>query len=200
MSEHVPKLAAEASSQSTAHGVRAGVERFYFDGLTLDLPGRALLDAEAQEIPLTRSEFEMLAAFVRSPGRVLSRDYLLAAVSEREPDSFDRTVDVLVSRLRRKIEPDPKQPRIIRTIPGSGYKISAELQAPPARPVAPTEPAPLSAASQSTQPQRVGVPRWRRSVPVLATLGLLLAAAAVVWLSLRPARSHLAQLSLVILP
>src|SRR5262249_34353413 len=73
---------------------------------------------------LTPSEFGLLAALVRGAGRALSRDHLLQAVAGREAEPFDRSVDVLVGRLRRKIEPDPKNPRLIVTVPGVGYRFA----------------------------------------------------------------------------
>ena len=74
------------------------VQSIRFDGLTVDLEGRTLHDAEGRELALTRSEFDLLAAFLRAPGRALSRDYLLDAVSGRKRDRFDRSIDMLVGR------------------------------------------------------------------------------------------------------
>lgn len=90
----------------------------------LDLAGHSLTDAAGAEVPLTRAEFSLLEAFVRAPGRALSRDFLLQAVTGRDADSFDRTIDVLVGRVRRKIEADPKKPELIITIPGIGYRFT----------------------------------------------------------------------------
>src|ERR1700678_1696351 len=75
-----------------------------FAGFTLDLDGCSLSDANGDDIPLTRSELAMLREFVRHPGRVLSREYLLDALAGKRPDPFDRSIDMLVGRLRRKIE------------------------------------------------------------------------------------------------
>lgn len=97
-----------------------------FEGLTLDIGGRVLLDADGRDLGLTRSEFELLAALLRSPGRALSRDHLLDAVSGRRGEPYDRSIDMLVSRLRRKIEPDAKAPRLILAVPGIGYKFAAK--------------------------------------------------------------------------
>jgi class 3 adenylate cyclase/tetratricopeptide (TPR) repeat protein len=74
----------------------------------------------------------LLAAFLRAPGRALSREQLLDAVSGRRAEPFDRSIDVLVARLRRKIEPDPKAPRLIKTVPGVGYKFAVRPDATPA--------------------------------------------------------------------
>ena len=99
-------------------------ERVTFAGLTFDFEARTLTDAKGSDLALTPSEFALLAAFVRAAGRALSRDHLLQAVAGREAETFDRSVDVLVGRLRRKIEPDPKNPRLIVTVPGLGYRFA----------------------------------------------------------------------------
>jgi DNA-binding response OmpR family regulator/pimeloyl-ACP methyl ester carboxylesterase len=99
-----------------------------FAGYRLDLAGRSLVNEAGKEIPLTRNEFGLLEAFAQRPGRVLSRDQLLNALAGREADAYDRSIDMLVVRLRRKIEPDPKRPRLIVTIPGSGYKLAAKVR------------------------------------------------------------------------
>jgi DNA-binding response OmpR family regulator len=79
-------------------------------------------------MPLTRAEFNLLAALARAPNRVLSRSFLLDAVSQDSDAPTDRLIDVLVSRVRKKIEADPKRPRIIATVVGSGYKFAAEVE------------------------------------------------------------------------
>ena len=100
--------------------------RLYFEGLTLDLAARTLIDGSGREVSLRRSEYELLRAFVDNPGRALSRDLLLEAVAGRRSEPYDRSIDVLVGRLRRKIEPDPKQPRLILTVPGVGYRFAVK--------------------------------------------------------------------------
>ncbi len=97
-----------------------------FEGRRLDLAGRAFVDDDGRETPLTRAESALLAAFVRNPCRVMSRDQLCRAGLGRGAESYDRNVDVLVGRLRRKIEPDPRAPRFILTVPGAGYKFAAQ--------------------------------------------------------------------------
>jgi TolB-like protein/DNA-binding response OmpR family regulator len=93
-----------------------------FDGLTLDVMGHSALDCRGQVLTVTRAEFALLLVFAQHPGQVLSRDRLLDLTMGRRADPFDRSIDVMVSRLRQKIEPDPKTPRMILTIPGVGYK------------------------------------------------------------------------------
>jgi class 3 adenylate cyclase/DNA-binding response OmpR family regulator len=99
-----------------------------FEGFTVDLAGRSLRDRGGREVPLTRAEFALLVAFARNPGRVLSRDQLLDAVAGRRAEPYDRSIDVLVGRLRKKIERDPKEPRFILTVVGEGYKFAARLR------------------------------------------------------------------------
>ena len=93
-----------------------------FAGLVFDLGACTLARESGEAIPLTRGEFRLLRLFVSRPGRVLSRDAILEAVANRPLELFDRSVDALVVRLRRKIEPDPKAPRLIVTVPGEGYR------------------------------------------------------------------------------
>lgn len=103
-----------------------------FDGWTMDLERRRLSAPDGREVHLTRSEFDLLATLVRGRGRVISRDRLLDAIGDRTWTSVDRTVDVLVGRLRRKIEDEPGAPRRLITVHGVGYKFIAALPAEPA--------------------------------------------------------------------
>ena len=99
-----------------------------FAGYRLDLGGHSLLDTTGKEIPLTHGEFGLLRAFVQRAGRVLSRDQLLQLLSGRDAEAYDRSIDMQIVRLRRKIEPDPKRPTLIVTIPNSGYKFTARVR------------------------------------------------------------------------
>ena len=94
----------------------------------LDFEARLLRDQDGIEHPLTTSEFNLLKAFVDHPRRVLSRERLLDLANARDPDAFDRAIDVRITRIRRKVEPDPNHPRIIRTIRGAGYVFSPDGQ------------------------------------------------------------------------
>src|SRR5215472_15372396 len=88
-----------------------GSKSIHFAGFALDVTGCTLKAANGQDVPLRRAEFALLLAFLRSPGRVLSRDHLLDAVAGRPSAPYDRSIDVLVSRLRRKIEAATGAPR-----------------------------------------------------------------------------------------
>jgi DNA-binding response OmpR family regulator len=90
----------------------------------LDLETQALRDDEGNEHPLTASEFGLLKVFAANPKRVLSRERLLELANARDSEAFDRAVDLRIMRIRRKIEPDPAKPAVIRTIRGGGYLFS----------------------------------------------------------------------------
>lgn len=96
-------------------------ERYAFGQWILDLTARELTDIAGQRLDLTYAEFNLLEAFVRSPSRVWTRDQLLAHSRGLDVNVYDRTIDVLILRLRRKIEPNPRQPQYIRTERGVGY-------------------------------------------------------------------------------
>jgi DNA-binding response OmpR family regulator len=99
-----------------------------FAGLVLRSDACMLARDSGEPVPLTRGEFALLKMFVSRPGRVISRDTLLDAFAARRFESFDRSVDVLIGKLRRKIEPYPKQPRLIITVPGEGYRFDGLTQ------------------------------------------------------------------------
>ncbi len=106
-----------------------------FGGWTLDLAKRRLIDINANEVALTRGEFEVLALLARHPQEVLSRDRLSRAVSGRDWDPQDRTVDVLVRRLRGKLDGgtgDDGAPSLIATVRGEGYRLAVDVVAGPA--------------------------------------------------------------------
>ena len=87
----------------------------------LDLASHQLFAADGQEIPLTGMEFDLLKAFVERPNQVLNRDQLLTLTRDREWEPFDRSIDIRIARLRRKIEADSEHPQAIRTVRGAGY-------------------------------------------------------------------------------
>lgn len=103
--------------------------RLSFSGWKLDLGGRRLRSADGAAVPLTSGEFELLVAFCEHPRRVLTREQLLDLTRGRAAGLFDRSIDIQVSRLRRKIEDDPKDPLIIQTVRAGGYIFTAEVLA-----------------------------------------------------------------------
>ena len=100
---------------------------YRFDGWTLDPLKRKLVDPDGTTVPISTAEFRMLRAFCDHPRQVLDRDRLLDMVQGREAQLFDRAVDNQVSRLRRKIEADSRNPQLIQTVRGGGYRLSADV-------------------------------------------------------------------------
>ena len=96
-------------------------DQLRFLGWTLDVAARRLNSPDGQDVALTSGEFDLLLAFARHAGRVLSRDFLLENTRGREAGPFDRTIDVQVGRLRKKLEPDAENPQIIKSVRGAGY-------------------------------------------------------------------------------
>lgn len=107
-----------AATDSPAPAAR---DLFRFAGWELDTAARRLADGQGRESALTGGEFDLLCTFVRHPGRVLSRDFLLEETRGRDGGPFDRTIDVQVGRLRKKLEADPDDPQIIKSVRGAGY-------------------------------------------------------------------------------
>ena len=93
----------------------------HFAGWRLDTGARRLSAPQGHDVPLTTGEFELLCVFAQHPGRVLSRDFLLEQTRGREAGPFDRTIDVQVGRLRKKLEVDTEDPQIIKSVRGAGY-------------------------------------------------------------------------------
>ena len=92
-----------------------------FGPCTLDLESALLFGPNGEEIPITAMEFSLLRVFAQNRGRVLNRDQLLDQAHDRDWDPFDRSIDIRISRLRRKIEPNAQKPEVIRTVRGIGY-------------------------------------------------------------------------------
>src|SRR5258708_34676902 len=98
-----------------------------FANWRLDLTGRRLTDRNQVVVELTTGEFNLLSEFVAKPGRILSREHLLQAVHNRAWDYFDRSIDVLVTRLRRKLDSGENTRTIIKTVRGAGYVFAATV-------------------------------------------------------------------------
>ena len=102
--------------QPTAAPQRVMVGRCF-----LDMASHQLVDVKGQEVPMTSMEYDLLKVFVEHPNKVLTRDQILNLTRNREWEPFDRSIDIRIARLRRKVEPDPGEPKAIRTIRGAGY-------------------------------------------------------------------------------
>ncbi|NNF77828.1 MAG: response regulator [Rhizobiales bacterium] len=114
----VQAAAPGASSASSSQGV------VHFGNCLLDIEQHKLFAADGEEIAITAMEFNLLKVFADHSGRVLNRDQLLEMAHDRDWDPFDRSIDIRISRLRKKIERDPAKPQIIKTVRGVGYIFS----------------------------------------------------------------------------
>ena len=114
--------------RTTAHGPSVSESKGFrtFSGWRFDIGSRRLVSPEGDRVALTRAEFELLNAMIAHPGTVLTRERLLGCITHRSWEPGDRTVDVLVRRLRRKLEVDPKSPELIITAHGEGYMFADE--------------------------------------------------------------------------
>jgi two-component system OmpR family response regulator len=99
-----------------------------FAGWILESSRRRLLNPQGDEVPLTGGEYELLTTLLERPNRVLTRDMLMDLLHNRQPGPFDRAIDVAVSRLRRKLEDDGRNPSVIKTVRGGGYVLSATVE------------------------------------------------------------------------
>jgi len=113
-----------------AGGVRQHADgtNYAFDGWVLKTGERTLVDREGVAVPLSTAEYNLMLAFATRPNQVLNRDQLLDITQGREANAFDRAIDNQISRLRRKIEDDPKNPRFIKTVWGGGYTLAADVR------------------------------------------------------------------------
>jgi two-component system phosphate regulon response regulator OmpR len=112
------------SAQETGESAAASTSEVTFGQHRLDLEAHKLYDPEGLEIPLTSMEFDLLKAFAEHPNRVLSRDQLLDMAHNRDWEPFDRSIDIRIARIRRKLEADPAKPQVIKTVRGAGYIFS----------------------------------------------------------------------------
>ncbi len=116
--------AGQAAAAPVAHTAQ---HRLCFAGWALDTAGRRLLDPAGADVAITTGEFDLLRTLAEHPGRVLSRDFLLEHTRGRPAGPFDRTIDVQVGRLRKKIEVDAENPQIIKSVRGAGYVLVAPV-------------------------------------------------------------------------
>jgi two-component system phosphate regulon response regulator OmpR len=114
------RVRSTAGGPSREGGGRTG-RRVRVGRFVLDLDGHRLLEAGGSEVELTSMEFDLLRVFTEHPNQVLSRDRLLTLTRNREWEPFDRSIDIRIARLRRKIEVDPETPRLIKTVRNAGY-------------------------------------------------------------------------------
>ena len=120
-------VGAPPSMTALASAPVASRDRFGFAGWEFDMGARKLTNPERVEVSLTTGEFDLLAVLVSHPGRVLSRDFLLEHTRGRGAGPFDRTIDVQVGRLRKKMEVDSERPELIKSVRGAGYVLVAPI-------------------------------------------------------------------------
>jgi DNA-binding response OmpR family regulator len=113
--------------ETVADGL-ARIRAYRFEGWELSVRLRRLTTPRGETVALTNSEFNLLAAFLAAPQRVLSRDQLLNLSRLHNDEVYDRSIDAQVGRLRKKLEPDASQPRLIRTERGAGYVFTASVE------------------------------------------------------------------------
>ncbi len=127
--ELVARIKVVLRRTSGGNGVTPGSGSIYqFSGWTLKTDQRSLIDGEGVTVPLSSGEYQMLLALLSRAGQVLNRDQLLDITQGREAHAFDRAVDNQISRMRRKIEADPKNPEIIKTVWGGGYVLAGDVK------------------------------------------------------------------------
>jgi len=112
---------AAAPAETAAAPPAAARQMVNFGTFRLDLEAHRLYDGDGNEVPITSMEFDLLKAFAENPNRVLSRDRLLDLAHNKDWEPFDRSIDIRIARLRRKIEADPAKPQVIKTVRGAGY-------------------------------------------------------------------------------
>ena len=113
-------------SQETATPSPANATQAIFGSCRLDLESHKLYAEDGRELPLTSMEFDLLRAFAEHPNRVLTRDQLLEWAHNRSWEPFDRSIDIRIARIRKKVEPDPAKPQVIKTVRGAGYIYSTK--------------------------------------------------------------------------
>lgn len=119
-------LRRQTPSAALADGKTANGQFVQFGEFRLDLDAAKLTDAAGEEVQLTAMEFRLLKLFAENRARVLNRDQILEQAHDRSWDPYDRSIDIRISRLRRKIETNPQKPTIIRTVRGIGYVFDPE--------------------------------------------------------------------------
>lgn len=125
---HRYQRSADVASPAQVPQPAVTVRNVRFGLCTLDLDSYLLTAADGSEVPITRAEFELLRVFAERPNRPLSREQLFALAQNREWDPLDRSIDIRVARLRKKIETDPERPRVLRTVRGLGYMYAPDAQ------------------------------------------------------------------------
>jgi DNA-binding response OmpR family regulator len=120
-------LLRRAAASAAGAGRKFDARAYRFDGWELNMGSRRLTSPDGERVPLTNGEFSLLNAFLATPGRILTREQLLES-SRLYDDVYDRSIDVQILRLRRKIEDDPSRPKYIKTERGAGYIFAVPVE------------------------------------------------------------------------
>jgi two-component system OmpR family response regulator len=120
----IKSILRRAQNESMAGKAR----KLSFAGRTVDVGARHLIGLDGVVVPLTGAEFTLLCLLADHPNQVLSRDQLLDGLAGREASPFDRTVDVLISRIRRRLGDDARDPALIKTVRNGGYMLAAQVE------------------------------------------------------------------------
>jgi two-component system phosphate regulon response regulator OmpR len=115
------RVQARSAEPAATRATASASKRMSVGRCLLDVDTHQLFTAAGQEIPITSMEFDLLRVFAEHPNQVLSRDRLLTLTRNREWEPFDRSIDIRIARLRKKVEEDPDKPQVIRTVRGAGY-------------------------------------------------------------------------------
>jgi two-component system phosphate regulon response regulator OmpR len=115
------RMQARAPAAPAGEATSVQSSRVRVGACALDLVSHRLFAADGTEVPLTAMEFDLLKLFIERPNQVLDRDQLLTLTRHREWEPFDRSIDIRIARVRRKVEADPEHPQAIRTVRGAGY-------------------------------------------------------------------------------
>lgn len=121
--------ASDVPANDKAAGTLAKAPRLLFSGWVLDRRQYQLFDSEGKPADLTSGEFRLLEALVSAPNRVLSREQLFELTRSGEFDSYDRAIDIQIARIRKKLQDDPKNPELIKTVRGVGYMFTGDAKA-----------------------------------------------------------------------
>ncbi len=121
------KAVLRRSTEGSLESLPKRASTLTFEGWTLDLATRRFISPDGLEVSLRTSEFDLLEAFANNEQKVLSRDQLMDMTRDRLAGPFDRSIDILISRLRQKMETDPKNPQLIKTVRGGGYLFTPKV-------------------------------------------------------------------------
>jgi two-component system OmpR family response regulator len=117
-----------SNKHTTSTSTHRGHKIASFEGWQLDLTSQELTSAAGERVHLTSYEYKLLVGLVARPNHALNREQILDLIADRDWTPYDRSIDVLVGKLRKKIEEEPKQPRLIKTVRGTGYKFTTNIE------------------------------------------------------------------------